>query len=171
VAACERTHGLSSSSVVRAPEPGESQFKTSDVTFTGIGRTFMQTTYATCGWPRPPGADPDGYRAITVTLTNGPGNDDASGRDFADVIESHCDRLRLTYNEALMGVQTPWQPFTAGPGDVWAPAPSASVMRFVKVGQIGAPSEQSLQLPFYPQTGDVIVLHGQQQVQNVECLA
>ncbi len=174
-AACERTHGMTSSQVARQPRPGESHFTKSDVTPPYGGQLeFLQTSYASCNWPPPPGADTDGYRTIIVTLTNGPGQSDGSGRDFADVIEFRCGHLQLTYNEAMMGNQEQWQPFTAAPGDIWAPAPAsgtAAPLRFVKVGELGAPSEQGLQLPFYPETGDVVVLHGQQQLQSVSCLA
>ena len=75
--------------------------------------------------------------------------------------------LALSYNEAFMGLQTPWHPFTAHSGDIWAPV---AYLRFGHVSQLGAASEQPLGLPFYPQTGDVVVLHGQQALQKVRCL-
>jgi len=173
VASCERSHGMTSSQVVRQPRPGESRFTKSDVRPpSGEQLEFTQTSYASCRWPPPSGADPDGYRTIIVTLTDGPGNSDDSGRDFADVIESRCGHLRLSYNETSMGSQEQFQPFTAAPGDVWAPASGSSgPLRFVKVGELGAPSEQGLELPFYPQTADVVVLHGQQELQSESCLA
>jgi TIR domain len=172
VAACEKTHGLRLSSETRQPQSGESHFKRSDVSvISPTTLIFQQTTYVSCTWPQGPGADPDGYLAMTVTTTNGPGQSDGSGRDFADVIESRCDRLALQYNEAHSGVQTPFAPFTAAPGDIWAPGTSTTTPRFAKVGQIGAPSEQGLNLPFYPHVSDVVVLHGQQELQTPTCLA
>ncbi len=169
IAACERTHGMSAAEVTRPPRPGETQISRSDIpTASAPGGTFMQTTYASCSWPPPPGADPDGYRAITVTLTEGPGQDDASGRDFMDVIESHCVRLRLTYALEFMGVEKVLPPILAGPGDIWAPGASADLSR---IAEIGSPTQQQLDLPYYPPPDSVVVLHGQEALQQATCLA
>lgn len=165
--ACERTHDMPGAEVTRAPRPGESSFSPSQVQAVGQVE-FQQQTFATCTWPPAPGADADGYRAITVTLTNGPGADDASGRDFADVIESPCKSLELVYASEFMGVQKLLPPFTAHPGDIWAAAGTSSLY-MARIDRIGSPSEAQLHIPFYPPTNAVVVLHSQQVVQQARC--
>src|SRR5437660_249344 len=96
VGACERAHGLSTAQQERAPRAGEAQLSRSQVIAPpgSLGISFSQTTHASCGWPPPPAADPDGYRAITVTSTTGPGVGNASDRNDAELIESRCKALR-----------------------------------------------------------------------------
>jgi hypothetical protein len=173
IAACERSHDMSAQQVTRPPEPGESQFQESAVrSVNGEQLVFQQHSYASCSWPPGAAADADGYRAITVTLTNGPGQTDNSGRDFSDVIESHCSRIRLQYQEEFMGVQTPWTPFVARPGQIWAPAETRTATpRFVEVSAIGAASESSLDLPYYQPPGSIVVMHGQQALAHAVCLS
>ena len=105
VAACERNHGMASASVARRPGTGETQLSENQTTppSNGDQLTFTQTTYASCTWPPGPGADPDGYRAITATLTNGPGNTDASPNEWVTVIESKCKRIEVLYS--LVGLR------------------------------------------------------------------
>ncbi len=173
IAACERGHGMSAANVTRGPRPGETELTRSQLApdFPGAALEFAQTTYASCAWPPPIGADPDGYRAITVTTTNGPGKDDASGRDFEDVIESPCKQLELYYEEEFMGVQTPWHPFRAAMRDIWAPASSGPQYTFTRLTTIGGEGQSGLQLPFYPPAGSILVLHSQQVLQKASCVA
>ncbi len=167
---CERTHAMPGATASRTPRPGESQFhRSSLLQQTGSEPTFQQTSYASCSWPPPSGADPDGYRAITVTLTNGPGQTDGSGRDFADVIEAPCKRLRLVYREAFMGDQRRATPFVGDTGDIWAGKLSGTTIAFAFTGRIGSSAEQQLQLPFYPPSDAVVVLHSQQVLDSVSC--
>ena len=171
IASCERTHRLAAAQVSRPPRSGETQFQKSDVTPPyGSASTFRQTTYASCSWPPAPGADADGYEAITVTLTNGPGVGDASNRDFADVIESRCKNVRLHYAYEHMGDQIPYAAFVARPGGVWAPAPTAPRYSFAHVTEIGSSAQAPLRLPFYPPARATVVLHGQELLQRAGCV-
>jgi hypothetical protein len=73
--ACPRAHGLSTARQQRAPRAGESQIEAPSRSQEGFS---VQTAFASCDWPPPPGADPDGYRAITVTTVDGPCEDTRS---------------------------------------------------------------------------------------------
>jgi hypothetical protein len=171
IASCERTHGLSAAQVTRPPRSGETQFRKSAVNpANGLPPEFTQTTYASCGWPPAPGADADGYGAVTVTQTNGPGAGDASNRNLADVIESGCKRLRLQYAYEHMGDQIPYATFVASPGGIWAPAPTAPNYSFAHVTEIGSSAQAPLRLPFYPPAQAVVVLHGQELLQRASCV-
>jgi hypothetical protein len=168
LASCEHTHGLAAAEVTRPPGPGETQISKTEANV-GSGGTFMQTTYASCSWPPGPGTDPDGYREITVTLSDGPGQDDASGRDFMDVIESHCQRLRLTYVAEFMGEEQVLPPIVASAGDIWSA--HGTVGGLSRIAEIGSPAQQQLNLPYYPPASSVVVLHSQQVLQQATCLA
>jgi hypothetical protein len=164
IIACERAHGLSLAQEKRAPRAGETS-----IALSALPAGASQVAFASCGWPPPPGADPDGYRAITVTTSNGPGLGDASNRDFVDRIESHCKVLRLSYIYELTGSQIPFAPFKAAPGEIWAPGGHARY-HFMRVGKIG-PSEYRLGLSFYPAPTEVVVIHGQEILKQIQCLA
>jgi hypothetical protein len=171
IASCERTHGLAAAQVTRPPRSGETEFQRSDVTPAyGLPPEFKQTTYASCGWPPAPGADADGYEAITFTLTNGPGLGDASDRNGADVIESQCKRVRLQYSYEQMGDQIPYVPFVASPGDIWGTTPTPRYS-FARLSEIGLSTQARLNLPFYPPARAEVVLHGQEVVQRATCVA
>jgi hypothetical protein len=171
IASCERTHGLAAAQVTRPPRSGETQFRKSAVNpATGLPPEFTQTTYASCSWPSAPGADPDGYAPVTVTQTNGPGAGDASNRNFADVIESPCKRVRLQYAYEHMGNQIPYATFAASPGGIWAPAPTAPKYSFAHVTEVGSSAQAALRLPFYPPGRAVVVLHGQELLQRAACV-
>jgi hypothetical protein len=161
VQACITAHALSHPSEQRAPQAGETNIQQS-----GSG-PFTQTTYATCTSPPAPGADPDGYRAITVTQAAGPGSDEASGEDEADRIESPCGTLSLVYGFASQGVITHYPPLLARPGEIWiyrATGGSNSVP-FTEV-----PTSQPIQLPFNPVANEVDVLHnGSLSLNDASC--
>ena len=127
----------------------------------GLPPEFTQTTYASCSWPPAPGADADGYAAITVTQTDGPGAGNASNGNFADVIESRCKRIRLHYAYQHMGDHITYAPFAASPGGIWAPGFTAPKYSFAHITEIGSSAQASLRLPFYPLARAVVVLHGQ----------
>src|SRR5450755_1069247 len=167
IANCERTHGMPSAQVTRPPRPGETSFARAEVQVSGTQVEFQQQTFATCTWPPAPGADADGYRAITVAFTNGPGVIDASGRDAADVIESPCKSLELVYATEFMGEQKLLPPFTAHPGDIWAA--SGTVAGISLIDHIGSSTEAQLHIPFYPPTNAVVVLHSQHALQRARC--
>lgn len=164
IIACERAHGLSLAEEQRPPRAGETS-----IALSALPAGASQVAFASCGWPPPPGADPDGYRAITVTTSNGPGLGDASNRDFVDRIESHCKVLRLSYIYELTGSQIPFAPFKAAPGEIWAPGGHTGY-HFMRVGKIG-PSEYRLGLSFYPAPTEVVVIHGQEILKQIQCLA
>jgi hypothetical protein len=168
IASCEHTHGLAGAELATPPRPGETQISKTEADATP-GGTFTQTTYASCSWPPPPGADSDGYRAITVTLSDGPGQSDASGRDFMDVIESHCQRLKLTYVAEFQGAEQVLPPVVASAGDIWAAR--GTVGGLSRIAKIGSSAQQQLSLPYYPPIGSVVVLHSQQILQQATCLA
>src|SRR5256885_1019645 len=158
VAACERAHGLSAAQVQRPPRPGESRVDRSQVGPPDqASLVFEQKTFASCDWPPPPGADSDGYRAITVTVTNGPvAQPESSGRTIADRIESNCKRLRLEYTYAHTGDQTHLRPFQASPGDIWGL--SGDTSGYSRIAQTGTTSAYHVHLPFYPRRREVVVL-------------
>jgi TIR domain len=164
IAECERTHAVAAAEVTRPPRPGETSFSRSQVHVIGSPVFFQQQTFASCTWPPAPGADTDGYRAITVTTTNG---SPAVGRDIADVIESRCKRLELMYAWGHMGVEERVPPFTAENNDIWAPSGSLAMARIDRVFSATAPQ---LHIPFYAPSNAVIVLHNADYaVQQARC--
>lgn len=168
IAQCERTHAMAGAEVTRPPRPGETNFSRSQVQ-TSVPVYFQQETFATCTWPPAAGADPDGYRAITVTTTNG---SPAVGRDVADVIESRCKSLKLTYQFGHMGVQEPVPPFTAQPNDIWAPVGTGTALGMARIDRIGSATAPQLRIPFYAPSNAVVVLHNADYaVQQVRCVA
>jgi hypothetical protein len=174
IASCERTHGLPTAESTRPTRSGETQINRAELPPPlDSPLQFTQTTYASCGWPPPPGADSDGYRAIAVTLTNGPGQSDGSGSDFVDVIESQCKRLRLQYVMSHMVNETRWRPFVARQGDIWGWAPFVSNAQpsFTRIATIGSSAQQQTGLAFYPPLTAIVVMHGQQTLERPTCLA
>ncbi len=169
---CERNHGMADANVARPPGTGETEFNENDVTPPSDGDqpTFNQTTYASCTWPPGPGADPDGYRAITATVTNGPGVSDESPNEFATVVESKCKRIKALYSLSSSGDEHLLTPFIARPGDIWE-ANGGSARPFTRVAEIGSLAQKRLDLPFYPPTGAIVILTGQIELQKLTCLA
>ena len=165
VASCERAHGLAVAQVTRAPRSGETQFSPSDVH--DSNPTFTQRTFASCAWPPAPGADGDGYRTITVTMTDGPSNgSNATGNGLSDVIESRCKSLQLTYAHEFEGAMSQTPPFIAKPNDIWA-LQGTPARPFIRTGSLT--NEQNL--PFYAPAGAVVVLHGSELLKTALCLA
>jgi len=170
VAACERTHGLSSAQAQRSPQPGETRLE-------GQG-LVPQTAFVSCSWPPGPGADPDGYRAIVLTETNGPGQGNVSGRQVADRIESHCRTLQFEYTLGQTLTQIRIPAFRASPGDIWSlpllpfSAVNSGSLRFSRIARIGTPAADEVGLSFYPGRNEVVVLHNDATgLDGVRCIA
>jgi hypothetical protein len=162
IAACEHTHGFTSARQQRPTHPGESQIHRSQIVPSPSGSLyFKQRTFASCSWPAPSGADPDGYSAIVVTTTNGPGEIEASDRTLADRIESNCEPVQLEYFLGHMGTERPVPPFQASPGTIWpmAGGPTLRQIHFDRIAEIGTPAGDRLRLPFYPSSNEADVLH------------
>jgi hypothetical protein len=158
IAACERAHGLSRPAQQRPTRAGESQIPP----VSDPNATFEQHTFAGCTWPRAPGSDPDGYRAIAVTATNGPGDSEATGRSFADRIESDCGRLGVEYSFSKMGLFERLPAFVGAPGQIWAAGGSG----FERVASSGP-----LNLPFTPLRNEVTVLrNASYRLDRVSCV-
>jgi len=133
VAACEKQHHLT-----QAHQQGA-------IRTTGAGRT---TSFLTCSWPPPPGADADGFSLIKLSDVQGPGADEASGTTRADRINGPCRAVVLSYEYGSQGGGEHVAPFTVTsgtvtdletPGRKWA-------------GDLA-------DLPFYPPRDEVVVLH------------
>jgi predicted Ser/Thr protein kinase len=161
LAACLHNHGLASASLVRRPQSGETQIsRAANVAY------FQQQTYATCTWPPAIGANPDGYRAITVTQEPGPGATTASGVDVADRIEAPCQAVQLAYSFGSQGAFTRIPAFRAAAGTLWAYQPSGRTGTFAPASPIGT------QLPFYPLRNEVDILHNDNtRLDTVSCVA
>ncbi len=172
VAACERNHGMASASVARPPGTGETQLNQNQISppINGEQFTFTQMTYASCTWPPGPGADPDGYRAMTATLTNGPGTTDASPNEYVTVIESKCKRVEVLYSLGKSGDEQLFRPFVARPNEIWE-ANVGNALTFALVARIGSSAQPRLELPFYPPTNSIVALTGAIQLQKLTCLA
>jgi TIR domain len=159
VAACQRAHGMSRAEQVRDTRAGESQVEAPP----GENQALSQKTYEACTWPPRPGADPDGYGTIVATAANGPDTTEASGRDFADRVESPCGRLQLAYSFGSMGRFDRLPPFTAKQGEIWAPKAGG----FEPIANSGL-----LNLPFTPLRNEVTVLRNATlRLDGVRCLA
>jgi hypothetical protein len=113
------------------------------------------TRYESCAWPPRAGADPDGYTVVEVDTQNGPGTDEASGADVADVISGTCHTFRLYVEYAAQGVQdTTGPPLTLDPGD------HKTVDGTTYSGDIG----------FYPDPASAVLLHnGKNVIYQASC--
>jgi hypothetical protein len=65
--------------------------------------TADTTVFASCDWPPVPGADPDGYTAITNTLVSIPGGSDATGDTWVRRITGPCTQFALAFTYGHMG--------------------------------------------------------------------
>jgi hypothetical protein len=158
---CVQEHELTQAAQTRPPQPGE----------TDIARpeplpefaVFEQRAFATCEWPPPPGAFADGYRAITVTMVDGPGEFEATGSTYADRVESRCEVLELDYLFGSMGEFEHLPPIRGRPGETlrnngepWSAA------------EFGEGEARTL--PFYPGRDELVVLHNNKNVlEDVRC--
>jgi hypothetical protein len=156
VAACQERHGLSRPSERRAAHAGESQIDPPEA-------PLIQSAFVSCTWPPGPGADPDGYGLIAVTQSEGPGDNEATGRDYADRVESECDRLRVEYSYAKMGDFERLPALIGAPGQIWAPGAQS----FGRVASSGL-----LNLPFTPLRRELTILRNlSYRLDGVRCIA
>lgn len=158
---CVREHALTQASQTRPPQPGETEIvKPEPLPQFAV---FEQQVFATCDWPPPPGAFPDGYRAIAVTTVDGPGEFEATGSTYADRVESRCEVLELDYLFGSMGEFEHLPPIRGRPGETlrnngeaWSPA------------AFGEGEDRTL--PFYPGRDELVVLHNNKNVlEDVRC--
>jgi hypothetical protein len=174
VRACVRDHDLTQAVQERDPEPGETEIRKPDP-LPGEFPFFEQRTYATCDWPPPPGASPDGYRAITVTTVDGPGEFEATGSTFADRVESRCKVLELDYQFGFMGDFEPLPAIRGRPGQTRRlvfelPERGEQARSDAVAWSPGEGEERSL--PFYPARDEFVVLHNNQTVlEDARCVS
>jgi hypothetical protein len=160
VAACERAHGMSRPDNVRAARAGESQADQP----TSPNPAFNQKVHESCAWPPGRGADPDGYRAIVVTETNGPGDSEATGRNWADRIETSCGRVQVSYSFGSQGNFQRISPFSAQVGQVWGLLGGGGFSQIQDTNQ--------LNLPFTPLRNEVTVLRNSSyRLDGVNCVS
>ena len=133
VAACEKQHHLT-----QAHQQGR-------ILTTETGRT---TSFLTCSWPPPPGADADGFSLIKLSDVQGPGADEASGTTRADRISGPCRAVVLSYEYGSQGGGEHVPPFRVTPGTVTDLATPGRKWA-------GDPAN----LSFYPLRDEVVVLH------------
>lgn len=160
---CVGDHTLRQASQKRDPEPGETDITKPDPL--PEFAFFSQSTYATCDWPPPPGAFPDGYRAITVTTVDGPGEYEATSSNYADRVESRCKALELDYLFGSMGSFEHLRPIRGRPGQTLRHNGSAW-----RPGAAGEGEQRTL--PFYPARDELVVLHnGKNVLEDVRCVS
>ena len=133
VAACEKQHHLT-----QAHQRGT-------IRTTRTGRT---TSFLTCSWPPPPGADADGFSLIKLSDIQGPGADEASGTTHADRISGPCRAVVLSYEYGSQGGGEHVPPFRVTPG---------TLTDLATPGRKWAGDPASLS--FYPLRDEVVVLH------------
>jgi hypothetical protein len=83
----------------------------------GPGEQDVATVFQRCEWPPKQWSDPDGYSQISVQVTPGPGQSEASDANTADIIKSPCSLLEVLYSIATQGHQAsfPEGKFTSKP--------------------------------------------------------
>jgi hypothetical protein len=158
---CVQEHELTQAAQTRPPQPGETDIARPDPL--PEFAVFEQRAFATCDWPPPPGAFADGYRAITVTMVDGPGEFEATGSTYADRVESRCEVLELDYLFGSMGEFEHLPPIRGRPGETlrnngepWSAA------------EFGEGEARTL--PFYPGRDELVVLHNNKNVlEDVRC--
>ncbi len=171
---CIRDHGLRQARQKREPAAGESDIAAPDPM--PEFAIFEQRTYASCSWPAPPGADPDGYRAVTATTVDGPGENEATGTNYAERIESHCEVVEIDVLHGSMGSFEHLAPVRGRPGEVvmltTIPREGStgltSGLRPWSPGRFG--DGEATSLPFYPERDELVVLHnGKNVIEDLRC--
>jgi hypothetical protein len=128
IQACEKTHHLAAATF--------QQQLTSD---TGI--------FASCIWPPVPGADPDGYTAVSNTLVSLPGFD-ATADTQVRRITGPCSRFEFKFTYGHMGDMTRLPPLVISPDSV------------IQISYTTPAPYDPSKLPFYPNRGEVDVVQG-----------
>jgi hypothetical protein len=119
---CERDHGLTANLQSRPARPSDfpsgiqAQLAQSEAPG---NKLFSQTAFASCSWPPAPGATVDGFLAVVVALTNGPGSSEASGTDDAWRIVAPCTTVGLRYAFRNQGSAAGPPEFQAQAGQIW----------------------------------------------------
>jgi hypothetical protein len=108
VRACMAQHKMDEAETVTTLPPTTNEY----------GTVEYVTSYRKCVWPPPSWASPDGYSEIRVTDTDGPGENEASRTNVADIIKSRCSELYVRYSLVAQGSQEAEQPFTSKPNRV-----------------------------------------------------
>jgi hypothetical protein len=155
--ACEVRHSMKTAS-----EKTESN-ETIPAKFSGDhDQEVEHIVFRSCTWPRSRYADLDGYFEINVTTVDGPGDSEASGTNRADRISARCPQLRVAYGFGHMGDYKNLAPFVmtadtiaTAYGEHWT-RPDGNVSGY---------------LPFYPDRGEFVVLHNDNDVISIaECM-
>jgi hypothetical protein len=103
--ACESAHGLS---------------QRHEAVTIGIGTSG----FASCDWPAPRYADPDGFSEISVETVPGPGDSASSDATEIDRMTGPCAKFRLTYDAKEQGTDLHPIPLTLAAGSVtWMDQP------------------------------------------------
>ncbi len=151
VQACEAQHGMKT-----AYERAES-VETIPATNIADEKVIGHYTFRSCNWPRSQYADGDGYLEIKVQSVDGPGESEASGMDEADRITAPCPQVTVTYQFGHMGAYENETPFTVNADTIM------TVDGKLWKNENGA-------LPFYPDTGEFVVLRsGHYELESVKC--
>ena len=80
---------------------------------------YSKTTFASCAWPRPTYADPDGYSEVVAVLTDGPGDSEASDASSLDRLKtSGCATVEVLYTYGSQGFSERQPPYILKLGDV-----------------------------------------------------
>jgi hypothetical protein len=152
VQACEVQHGMKTSSDKTQSD------ETIPATTVEPEKFIEHVQFRSCTWPVSRYADGDGYLEIKVQTVNGPGEDQASGTNEADRITAPCKQLRVAYQFGHMGDYKNLDPVTI----------SADTVETIEgrpfVNTQGA-------LPFYPESGEFVMLHnGNNVIQSAKCI-
>jgi hypothetical protein len=157
VQACEVQHGMKTASEKTVSE------ETIRATYSGDQDQYVQhIIFRSCAWPRSLYGDLDGYFEIKIESVEGPGDSEASGTNRADRISAPCPRLRVAYQFGHMGDYKSLNPFIMSAdtvatayGERWT-RPNGNVSGY---------------LPFYPERGEFVVLHNDNDAISIaECL-
>jgi hypothetical protein len=116
------------------------------------------TYFMSCSWPKERYADADGYLEIRVEVADGPGDSNASGENYADRITAPCPKIQVSYSFGSQGHSEHGSPFSVNAdaivdveGEAW--------------------TKSRADLPFYPERGEIVVLHnGRHGLDAVSCL-
>ena len=156
VQACEERHGMKTAfERIEGPQKVTPSNSPDDIT-----NTFeFHTDFHYCIWPPTKYSDGDGYLEIKVVDVNGPGDSDASGTDDADRITAPCPQVIATYQYGHMGDYKNLEPITVDANAI-----------VTTDGKPWVKKESEAPLPFYPETGEMVVLRsGHYGLESVRC--
>lgn len=137
---CERTHHLTAATVQQNPSE--------DITM-----------FATCHWPPPSGAEPDGYTAVTSQLVSIPGGSPPTNDVWVRRITGPCAQFGLEFTHGHMGNMIRLPLIMLYPNSVVQIAYATP-----------APYDRS-KLPFYPARGEVDVVHNEYlDLDHADCI-